>query len=215
MSDSHGGHRKVIVPECDILIHAGDITQFNDPFHYDDFFQWFSEQPAKHKLFIGGNHDDILDSQARSIFLNAFPDLIYLNESMVELMGLKIWGSAVQPHAFKRKMAFCRSRVEQMRSWDAMPAGMDIVVSHCPPQGILDQNVMGQQVGCEVLKDTLIKKTPLLNLFGHIHEAYGRTTELINERQCVFANCSVVNRSRTVVNKPWSFLLTDGQVHSK
>jgi Icc-related predicted phosphoesterase len=206
MSDSHGNHRDVHVPECDILIHAGDISNFNKSEHYDDFFPWFSSQPAKHKILIGGNHDDILDSQAKWVFLSRFPDIIYLDGDMVELGGLRIWGSPIQPRPFK--MAFCREREERSLVWKRLPSDIDIVVSHCPPFGFLDKNVEGNSVGCDVLRDAIALKRPKLSLFGHIHEAYGITSN----GETVFANCSVVNRTRRVVNQPWVFKMVDGRI---
>lgn len=210
MSDSHGNHRDVTVPECDILIHAGDISNFNKREHYLDFLAWFSEQPAIHKVFIGGNHDDELDGGIGPSLLSQHPDLIYLEGEMVELMGLKVWGSAVQPRVFN--MAFCRPRADLIRTWDQMPSGMDVVVSHCPPYGLLDKNLNGEHVGCDVLKSALSSKPPLLNVFGHIHEAHGVTSQMVGGERCVFANCSVVNRKREVANKPWMFQIANGQV---
>lgn len=210
MSDSHGNHRDVVIPECDILIHAGDISNFNKSEHYDDFFPWFSSRPATHKVVIGGNHDYLLDSQARWVFLNQYPDIRFLDGDMVELNGLKIWGSGAQPRVFK--MAFCRERNELKRVWSEVPTGMDIVVSHCPPLGVLDKNSVGESVGCDILRNALMDKPPLLNVFGHIHEAYGITSQVWSGKKCVFANCSVVDRSRTVVNEPWVFQFIDGEV---
>jgi len=69
ISDSHGKHRDIQLEPCDILIHAGDITNFNDSNHYEDFFKWFNEKKAFHKFFIGGNHDDMLESEERWEFL--------------------------------------------------------------------------------------------------------------------------------------------------
>jgi len=210
MSDSHGKHRDVVIPECDILIHAGDISNFNRQEHYEDFFPWFSSRSARYKIFIGGNHDDMLESEERREFLKRFPELNHLDGNMVEVMGLKIWGSAVQPKAFD--MAFCRDREQRERTWDNLPSGVDIVVSHCPPYGILDKNSVGKHVGCSVLGQALEQRPPLLSVFGHIHEAHGVTSKIFDGRQCVFANCSVVNRGRKVVNKPQIFKFVDGKV---
>lgn len=210
MSDSHGNHEDVDIPECDILIHAGDISNFNRAEHYESFFPWFSSRPAKHKLFIGGNHDDILDSEAKQMLLNRFPELTYLEGKLVEINGLRIWGSAIQPRPFQ--MAFCREHQARVEAWKRMPKDVDIVVSHCPPYGVLDKNVGGQRVGCSVLRDALIAKPPILNLFGHIHEEYGITSKRLGDVDCVFANCSVVDRTRCVVNKPWVFGIKGRQV---
>lgn len=209
MSDSHGKHRDVIVPPCDILIHAGDITNFNDRGHYDDFFKWFQEQPATHKVFIGGNHDDYLEDHPHdNEYLLSYPQIHYLENTGIELMGLKIWGSPVQTDFFK--MAFSRKRIEREVEWAKVPEGVDVLVSHCAPFGVLDRNEGDNFTGCDVLMDNIVRVRPKLCLFGHIHEAYGVTSKILNGSPCVFANCSVVNRERKVVNKPWMFQMKDG-----
>lgn len=211
LSDTHGMHREVVVLPCDILIHCGDISQFDDGSHYKDFVQWFSEQPAIHKIFIGGNHDEHLEEHGRdSPYLAPYPDVIYLDGSGAEIMGLKIWGSAVQPRTFD--MAFTRNRTQLKEAWDKAPSDADIIVSHCPPYGILDRNVNGEHAGCDVLLRAIKRVGPRLNLFGHIHEAYGVTSKTFDGKTSVFANCSSVNRQRKVANAPWRFQIKDGNV---
>lgn len=52
--------------------------------------------------------------------------------------------------------------------------GIDIMVTHGPPMGILDQ-VAGSRanVGCEHLSRAVERCKPMLHVFGHIHEAWG------------------------------------------
>lgn len=51
--------------------------------------------------------------------------------------------------------------------------GVDIMVTHGPPAGILDKINWGQSVGCENLLKACRRAKPRLHVFGHIHEAYG------------------------------------------
>ncbi|KAL4907278.1 hypothetical protein BDW74DRAFT_122729 [Aspergillus multicolor] len=52
--------------------------------------------------------------------------------------------------------------------------GVDIVLTHGPPRGILDQVVgSGESVGCEHLYRAVRRAKPALHVFGHIHEGYG------------------------------------------
>ncbi|KAL4821991.1 hypothetical protein BDW67DRAFT_149990 [Aspergillus spinulosporus] len=52
--------------------------------------------------------------------------------------------------------------------------GVDILLTHGPPKGILDQVVgSGESVGCEHLYRALRRARPALHVFGHIHEGYG------------------------------------------
>ncbi|KAL4778948.1 Metallo-dependent phosphatase-like protein [Aspergillus varians] len=52
--------------------------------------------------------------------------------------------------------------------------GVDILLTHGPPHGILDQVVGSRQsVGCEHLYRAVRRARPALHVFGHIHEGYG------------------------------------------
>ncbi|KAL4995925.1 Metallo-dependent phosphatase-like protein [Aspergillus recurvatus] len=52
--------------------------------------------------------------------------------------------------------------------------GVDILLTHGPPKGILDQVVgSSESVGCEHLYHAVRRARPALHVFGHIHEGYG------------------------------------------
>jgi hypothetical protein len=53
-----------------------------------------------------------------------------------------------------------------------IPAGVDIVMTHGPPQGILDV-VDGQKMGCPHLFRAVGRTRPLMHCFGHIDEGHG------------------------------------------
>lgn len=50
--------------------------------------------------------------------------------------------------------------------------GVDIMMTHGPPKGILDQCEQGN-MGCENLLRAARRAKPRLHCFGHIHEGYG------------------------------------------
>ena len=49
-------------------------------------------------------------------------------------------------------------------------AGVDIVMSHCPPRGLGDTSLRGQQCGSSALLAAVTAARPVLHVFGHIHE---------------------------------------------
>ncbi|EXJ81706.1 hypothetical protein A1O1_07771 [Capronia coronata CBS 617.96] len=51
--------------------------------------------------------------------------------------------------------------------------GIDIMLTHGPPQGILDYTSTGQHVGCDHLRKAVQRCRPQVHCFGHIHEARG------------------------------------------
>ena len=57
ISDTHGQHTKLSVPDGDVLVHAGDFTAFGDrPKEVVDFNQWLGEQHLR-------KHHNILKRQ--------------------------------------------------------------------------------------------------------------------------------------------------------
>ena len=94
ISDTHNQHSKVIIEPTDVLLHAGDYTSIGRIHEVKDFLEWFSIQPAKHKIFISGNHD-FLDYETPSLFkeiLKEYPNIIYLRDELIEIEGISIWG---------------------------------------------------------------------------------------------------------------------------
>ncbi len=49
----------------------------------------------------------------------------------------------------------------------------DILLTHVPPKGILDNTSSGARVGCEALREFVERKSFTLHLFGHVHERVG------------------------------------------
>lgn len=54
----------------------------------------------------------------------------------------------------------------------AHPA-IDIMLTHGPPNGILDETDKGEKVGCDHLLRAVTRCKPRLHCFGHIHEGWG------------------------------------------
>ena len=71
ISDTHGQHAKLSVPDGDILIHAGDFMAFGDaPKEIINFNHWLGQQSQRFKVVIAGDHDLIFASHRmpRGIF---------------------------------------------------------------------------------------------------------------------------------------------------
>jgi len=198
ISDTHGQHAKLSVPDGDILIHAGDFMAFGDtPKEIVDFSHWLAKQSHRHKVVIAGNHDLMFERHpgaARGLLDNA----IYLENSGVELMGLKFWGSPVQPEF--NNWAFNVARGAAIRRyWQMIPEDTDVLVTYGPPFGVLDQShPSAAHLGCEELAKTVEQIRPVLNVFGHIHGGHGQVTADGTR----FVNASQVNEEYRLVYKP-------------
>lgn len=62
ISDTHEREAKLVIPPCDLLLHAGDITRCGSHEAAETFCGWIhSCNEAKEKVFIVGNHDLFYD----------------------------------------------------------------------------------------------------------------------------------------------------------
>ena len=177
MSDSHGQHEKLTIPECDVLICAGDYNLSNK-WDLDHLNYWFSKQPAKHKIFCGGNHDWALEKNSKDYIDRIFTDAIYLEDSSVTIDGVKFYGNPYSP--IFRTWAFMKDADFLKENREKIPLDTDVLISHCPPYGILDQlrkanGDIGQNQGCPFLRNRIKIVKPKLHIFGHIHENYQQT----------------------------------------
>lgn len=205
ISDTHEFHDQVQIPDGDVLIHAGDITMQGHPGKVAKFLAWFGEQPHKNKIFIAGNHDWIFETKpeiARQMV--AQWNITYLEDSGCEIDGIKFWGSPVQPEF--QSWAFNRKRGPEIkRHWNLIPEDTDVLITHGPPMGFLDQCVYNNtdygHVGCEELLEAIKRVNPRYHIFGHIHGGGGRT-EIRRSWKTTFINASIVNEAYQVQNKP-------------
>jgi predicted phosphodiesterase len=211
VSDTHSFHRRVNVPQCDILVHCGDATGSG---RHDlaeanllDFINWMAELPAKEKVFVPGNHDELIENQPelwvkrfqnRNIHLLMGTEDLYpgyaaqepeLFSRNINLMGLKIWGSPITPRFCN--WPFMRDRNGPIANiWADIPEDTHLVVTHGPAYGILDTNMFGHLCGCEDLRNQLrfMSRNLLIHASGHIHEAYG--LEEVGNTLFINASCA-------------------------
>lgn len=186
ISDTH--LRFVAVPPGDVLIHAGDATIEGTPKEFDKFFKWFGALPHPHKILIAGNHDWLFEKKPELARSLVPPGVAYLQDELAIVNGLKIYGSPWQPEFMG--WAFNLTRGWPLRKkWELVPTGIDILVTHGPPMGILDWSPFGNEhAGCGDLRQELLRIKPKLHVFGHIHHSYGQMawngTKFVNASIC-------------------------------
>jgi Icc-related predicted phosphoesterase len=199
-SDTHNTHHNVILPEGDILIFAGDMSNNGSAYECGSFIEWFISQPHKHKVFIAGNHDYVFDSNSkyRSILLT-YADVdncYYLENETIEIEGISIYGSPFTPRY--GDWAFMRYRGEEMGDvWKTIPNKVDIIITHTPIHGYQDLTYQNINAGCEALKERLETVDYKIHICGHIHEAYGY--KMIDTKLLI--NASICNPNG-IPNKP-------------
>lgn len=174
MSDTHNQHKKLIVPECDILIHAGDATNRGEHNELAPFLNWMYEQKAKYKIYVPGNHDFYAETHpVRTRQMCEDRGITYLVDELVELDGTKIWGSPYTPKF--GDWAFQYYTGEQaLTHWGLIRQGIDVLVTHGPPYQMLDPGLLDEAIGCYFLFYKVIEIKPKIHLFGHSHEGHGQ-----------------------------------------
>lgn len=177
ISDTHGAHRNLNMPTegINILLHGGDFTKFSDESHLHDFNEWLGELNYEYKIIVNGNHEHNAKwhKRTKEILTNA----TFLNEELLEIDGLKIWGSN-----------FYWPCPSGNPYYAEIPTDTDIVIAHGPAKGFVDNNG-----GCPSLTENLARIKPRLFVCGHIHGAHGdeahtwpkgRVTKFVNAANC-------------------------------
>jgi Icc-related predicted phosphoesterase len=195
LSDTHAQHREVTVPDGDVLVFAGDLMTCGRRFNeVQSFAQWWNSQPHKYKVLVAGNHDRLFQSSL-GLCLSQFNlnsqmhgATRYLQDSGTEIEGVNFWGSPWQPWFYNWAFNVPRG-TEIKKYWDKIPANTDVLITHGPPHGILDQCIPNgsettwstsslvippsEHLGCEELTKAVERVKPKIHIFGHIHGSYG------------------------------------------
>lgn len=190
ISDTHNLHDKLKIEPCDVLVHCGDVTTHGTRKELFAFLKWFEIQPAKHKLFIAGNHDFCLDHNLHRVDYVTYDDIYYRAPSVTymchtstEIDGAKFYGHPYTPRF--GNWAFMLNDDEGLSDYNqAIPEDTDILITHGPPLGILDYSLVGEggHTGSEsLLIASMISVKPKVHAFGHIHENYGIQADIQGE----------------------------------
>lgn len=197
LSDTHNNIPSS-VPDGDILIHAGDLTNGGTVSELQAQLDWLGSLPHTHKIAIAGNHDTWLDLQARLTLSESdravqsldWHDVHYLQHQSIELKFPKlgsgrrliVFGAPQIPHCGPQSFAFQYPRGQD--AWtDTVPNNTDVLVTHAPPKYHLD---LPAGLGCNYLLAESYRVRPKLHVFGHIHAARGRETIWWDDAQSAY-----------------------------
>lgn len=176
------------VPDGDLLIHAGDLTNSGTVEDIQKQLDWLASLPHRHKVFVAGNHDSYFDPKSRKAVdkkQGRAPDLKglhYLQDDMVtlEFKGgrmLNVYGAADIPECGGTDNAFQYQR--HLGPWlGRIPNETDVLVTHTPPRYHLDLDL-----GCDNLLMEIWRVKPKLHVFGHVHWGAGRESAYYDECQ--------------------------------
>lgn len=210
ISDTHGKHK--LIPKNnlgtgDIIIHAGDITEQGEDYEIKAFLDWFAELPFEHKIFIAGNHDFWFE---KNNIPNKYKEknIHYLYENDIVIDNIKFFGTPWQPYFYNWAFNLERDGKEIEAKWNKIPNDTDILITHCPPFGILD-TVKDDNMGCKLLLKKVLEIKPKIHIFGHNHNCYGKE----QKDNILLINATMLNAKNYQVNNPVTiFFDTDTKV---
>ncbi len=202
-SDTHGQHKSKKLQEWfdknsgDILIYAGDyqLNNFDDG---TDFLHWISTTNYRKKVIVFGNHDgnyDILTTEAEKL-----KDIVILNQGFAKVFGINIFGSPYSPKFLD--WWFMKSEPELEQLYAKIPKNTEILITHTPVFGILDEATNGYSLGSWALEDRIKELKKLkYHICGHVHEAHGK----YKNGRITYFNGSILDESYKVANFPITF----------
>ena len=169
--------------DYDLILSCGDLKA-----DYLSFLVTMGRCPV---LYVHGNHDT-------GYHRNPPLGCDCIDDRLVSFNGLRILGLGgcrrYHPgeHQYTEKEMRRRIRKLRFALWRA--GGVDIVVTHAPPQGLGDGDDPAHW-GFEALRELLEEYHPQYLLHGHVHLRYGQKVD----RVFPFGETSVINVSERYV----------------
>ena len=205
VSDLHNHFREITLPDGDVFIDCGDQTRKGELSIIEDYAAWLKGLPHKHKLVIFGNHElgfQIGPKREPAIEMIRKAGAEYLEDSSVEIDDIMFYGSPWQPEFHHWEWNLPRGKALAMK-WAEIPEKCNVLITHGPPQGILD-DAFGIPAGCQDLLERIVYLSGLGHLrlaaSGHIHRDHDE--QPIEKFGVKFCNASICNNAYKPLNSP-------------
>lgn len=220
-SDTHGKYNFKIEP-CDIVVICGDILPITIQKNDDKseewikkfFIPWCEELPCEKVIFIGGNHDFVLQNRPEKIhkiieesdkviFLQD-EEYNYVKETDGDYREVRIYGTP-WCHQFYN-WAFMTDDINLAKIYNKIPYKVDILLTHDCPYGTSDvllQDVPwrnGEHIGCHPLGNAVDEKKPTLHFCGHLHSCLHEPQQ---RGDTTVTNVSMVDEHYDLVYNPY------------
>ena len=174
-----------------------------------EFAKWYNGlDNYTTKVFIAGNHDWGFQNNAEKTkeILETYKDIKYLEDEFLSIIDggepeIKIWGSPWQPEFYNWAFNLPKGGWELEQKWKDIPDDIDILITHGPAWGFLD-DVEGNRnvhLGCELLAERIKQIKPKIHICGHIHTGYGH----YYDGHTHYFNAAVLNERYNYAHLPW------------
>jgi hypothetical protein len=206
ISDLHGQLPEI--PECDLLIIAGDICPVEDHrLFYQDiwlrrvFNPWLQAQPANWIVGVWGNHDwigeKVPNPDIDCTFLTDAGTIIYHGDKSYRIYGLP-WQKRFCDWAFNL------DEPELNLKYEAIPE-CEIIISHGPAYGYGDKAPRSgggfELTGSMAFVKRIDEIKPKLVVTGHIHCDPG----VWKRGETIICNATLLDNRYRVANEPRVF----------
>lgn len=161
----------------DLILSAGDLHAA-----YLSFLVTMARSPV---LYIHGNHDT-------GYSVNPPEGCDCVDGTVMEYRGLRILGLGgcvwYRPGPHQYSEADMRRRIRKLKWEIAKYGGVDIVLTHAPPQGLGDTDDMAHQ-GFASFLELMDRYHPMYLLHGHVHLRYG----MVESREHEYHGTRIIN----------------------
>lgn len=233
ISDLHGELPALPDAQIDVLVLGGDLCPDYAPrtmqgidrqaFWLDRALRGWLEAAAERDIEVvatWGNHDYLGEAREYQGLFDSLPWHLLVDDEVTLRCGLRVWGTPWTPRlpywAFYGTDNMLRLRAE------AIPEGVDLLISHgppfrygdlvpAPPRDSLRARKYRQEgdehVGDPTLNEAILRARPKLTVCGHIHEARG--SYMLGSYPVV--NVSAVDERYALYKNPWTVFETTDQ----
>ncbi|EPB74938.1 Ser/Thr protein phosphatase family protein [Ancylostoma ceylanicum] len=205
------------IPDGDVLIHAGDLTNYGSERELKKVSEELGRLPHKHKLIVAGNHDlGFDDSEDPNGRLEKYrgqgtpngylllKNVTWLHDKGVEIEGVKFFGSSWHP---LYGYPFYRPRPELKEKWKVLPSDLDVLITHTPALGYLD-TFGDERWGCRyLLKEIEERVKPNFPGSMFLVTCTNGTELYPMELRYTFINAAQATKNNKIVNKPLVFYI--------
>lgn len=169
LSDTHGTRPEI--PEGDVLLHCGDLTHWGSFAEVKKEVAWLKSLPCRQIVLTAGNHDtafgNLMQNGKENELRKFLHPIIYLRDNGAVIDNVRLFGSPWVPAGDGG--VFTADSAELQSRFVAIPDGLDVLITHCPP--LRSERHPGSG---ELLK-AVLKAKPRLHVFGHSHHAFFKT----------------------------------------
>lgn len=147
--------------DIDLILSCGDLKQ--------EYLEFLVTMAGKPLYYVHGNHDKGYDN---------FPPegCECLDDQVINVGGVRIAGLGgcvrYNPGPYQYTQAEMNGRVRRIEKKIKKMGGVDIVITHAPPQGCGDAPDRAHR-GFEAFLSLMDRHHPRYLIHGHVHQSYG------------------------------------------